>query len=310
MSVIVLVMGLLITGAGVIALGFGIPIHTSALGQTLIIAGATGFVGGAVLIGLAAVLARLAAIAKSLTTRPASRVAQAADIRRMAEGSLPGPRAPAQAATIDVSASAIERLRSSVTRPDRIVAHGEDMPLSPNGSHPPAEPMLEPESAAESKIETKIESKIESKIEAKIEAKSEPESGPETTARSGAAVEVLKEPRLDFLFRSRAARSPQPAAFDAAWSKRGMRAARDYSGVDEIVRPSVPAAPSPVEERQSAPPAAPAEEQRSVTILKSGVVDGMAYTLYADGSIEARLPQGLVRFGSIAQLRAHIESNS
>jgi hypothetical protein len=40
------------------------------------------------------------------------------------------------------------------------------------------------------------------------------------------------------------------------------------------------------------------------------VVDGMAYTLYADGSIEAKLPTGTVRFGSIAELRAHIESNA
>jgi hypothetical protein len=49
---------------------------------------------------------------------------------------------------------------------------------------------------------------------------------------------------------------------------------------------------------------------RSTGILKSGVVDGMAYTLYVDGSIEAQLPQGTVRFGSIAELRAHIENNS
>jgi hypothetical protein len=33
----------------------------------------------------------------------------------------------------------------------------------------------------------------------------------------------------------------------------------------------------------------------------------MAYTLYADGSIEAKLPHGTVRFGSSAELRAHIE---
>jgi len=48
----------------------------------------------------------------------------------------------------------------------------------------------------------------------------------------------------------------------------------------------------------------------SATILKSGVVDGMAYTLYTDGSIEAKLPQGTIMFGSVAELRAHIESNS
>jgi hypothetical protein len=57
-------------------------------------------------------------------------------------------------------------------------------------------------------------------------------------------------------------------------------------------------------------PAALAEPQGAAAILKSGVVDGMAYTLYADGSIEAKLPHGTVKFGSIAELRAHIESNS
>jgi len=57
------------------------------------------------------------------------------------------------------------------------------------------------------------------------------------------------------------------------------------------------------------PPQWPQETQ-SVAILKSGVVDGMAYTLYADGSIEAQLPQGTVRFGSITELRSHIENNS
>ena len=47
-----------------------------------------------------------------------------------------------------------------------------------------------------------------------------------------------------------------------------------------------------------------------ISILKSGVVEGMAYTLYSDGSIEAQLPQGTLRFGSIAALRTHIESTA
>jgi hypothetical protein len=58
----------------------------------------------------------------------------------------------------------------------------------------------------------------------------------------------------------------------------------------------------------TAPPPKPAPEQPQV--VKSGVVDGMAYTLYVDGSIEAKLPEGTVRFGSIADLRAHIENSS
>jgi hypothetical protein len=55
------------------------------------------------------------------------------------------------------------------------------------------------------------------------------------------------------------------------------------------------------------PPAARNEEQPPVTVLKSGVVDGMAYSLYSDGSIEAQLPEGMMRFASIDELRTHLD---
>jgi hypothetical protein len=112
------------------------------------------------------------------------------------------------------------------------------------------------------------------------------------------AAETVKKPPLDFLFRSKA-REPQPEAFDAVWPKRGSR------GADE---PSQAGAEA--NDRPDSPPATANDELRPAAILKSGVVDGMAYTLYADGSIEAQLPQGTVRFGSIAELRSHIENNS
>ena len=35
------------------------------------------------------------------------------------------------------------------------------------------------------------------------------------------------------------------------------------------------------------------------SVLKAGVVNGMPYTLFSDGSIEAQLPEGTLRFGSI-----------
>jgi hypothetical protein len=54
-------------------------------------------------------------------------------------------------------------------------------------------------------------------------------------------------------------------------------------------------------------PVARTEEQPPVTVLKSGVVDGMAYSLYSDGSIEAQMPEGMMRFSSIDELRAHLD---
>lgn len=70
-------------------------------------------------------------------------------------------------------------------------------------------------------------------------------------------------------------------------------------------QPTAAAMEEPVADRE--PDEAAHDEPRTVPILKSGVVDGMGYTLYVDGSIEAELPQGTLRFASINELRAHLE---
>jgi hypothetical protein len=74
--------------------------------------------------------------------------------------------------------------------------------------------------------------------------------------------------------------------------------------------------PSTLSEGEDAPtpgftperhPPSPREEHPPVTVLKSGVVDGMAYSLYSDGSIEAQMPEGMMRFSSIDELRSHLD---
>ena len=95
-------------------------------------------------------------------------------------------------------------------------------------------------------------------------------------------------------FRPAAPAKSETGTFDAMWP------AAD--------KPAEPVAESAAEE--ASPEARPREETRAVAILKSGVVDGMGYTLYVDGSIEAELPQGTLRFASINELRAHLEKSS
>jgi len=67
-------------------------------------------------------------------------------------------------------------------------------------------------------------------------------------------------------------------------------------------------------ESQPEPAASPSatayDEPVPISVLRSGIVDGMAYTLYSDGSIEAQLPQGTLRFGSITELRQHLEQGA
>ncbi|MGH6770496.1 MAG: hypothetical protein ACRECO_15900 [Xanthobacteraceae bacterium] len=286
-----LVLGILLTAAGVVAIGFGIPISDIALANTLILAGTTAMVGGFVVVGLAATVAELSRLADALRTpRPAASTQRSAE---QVQPAAPEPSARVEqpvtppvgdAAALNVSASAIERLRSSIPRPDRVVP--DAVPLSPNGSQAATQP--EPQLPAHPQ--------------------------PAEVAADGA-----REPRLDFLLRARP-RAPQQASFDAVWPKRPGQEGDGQPVLEE--RPVVAAAavqvaePEPLSQPvepapqpdEIAPP--PVEAPRPVAVLKSGVVDGMAYTLYADGSIEAQLPQGMVRFGSIAELRAHIESNA
>src|SRR4051794_5786557 len=91
---------------------------------------------------------------------------------------------------------------------------------------------------------------------------------------------------------------PLPATFEDAWPKpeRGRPGeALRRGGRSPSTFADAPAGAA----NRDAPP--------QVTVLKSGVVDGMAYSLYSDGSIEAQMPEGMMRFASIDELRAHLD---
>lgn len=109
---------------------------------------------------------------------------------------------------------------------------------------------------------------------------------------------------------------------------RWMRAQAETPGVasSQSSRPAraTPVTPSAPPRRETAPPlstgahdmeprrrAAPVSHHEEVehaepTVVRSGIIAGMAYTLYSDRSIEAELPAGLVRFNSIEELQEHV----
>jgi len=102
---------------------------------------------------------------------------------------------------------------------------------------------------------------------------------------------------------------PAPATFDDAWPKPERARAADAplprrSGrtPSSFTEPSFGAAGA-----DPYPTASRTEDQPPITVLKSGVVDGMAYSLYSDGSIEAQMPEGMMRFASIDELRSHLD---
>ncbi len=73
-------------------------------------------------------------------------------------------------------------------------------------------------------------------------------------------------------------------------------------------RPAPPVSEDSFEEPESLPHARGAATDVSAVIVRSGIISGMAYTLYKDGSIEAELPIGTVRFASIQELQNHVNA--
>jgi hypothetical protein len=134
--------------------------------------------------------------------------------------------------------------------------------------------------------------------------------------RANGSAHATTEPRV--AANGRPIRPPQVQAkvsiFDALWPKQQRTALEvQVAPAESAVTPPALQVSHQAEAGEPSPPAksvaTPLPERAVVSVLKSGVVEGMAYTLYSDGSIEAQLPGGTLRFGSITELRNHIEQH-
>ena len=101
--------------------------------------------------------------------------------------------------------------------------------------------------------------------------------------------------------RPASAPEPAPGSFDALWPADPGSAKPKAEASQSGPKFEAPRTDETSGQRGDAQPSA---------ILKSGVIDGMAYTLYTDGSITADLPQGTMRFASVEALRAHLDKGN
>jgi hypothetical protein len=103
-------------------------------------------------------------------------------------------------------------------------------------------------------------------------------------------------------------RQPSPGSIPLQPQQRPSRATPTVPpapGRREAVSATPPKSFEPEHRRRVAPH--PEEiEPSEPTVVRSGIIAGMAYTLYSDRSIEAELPAGTVRFGSIEELQEHV----
>ena len=311
MYLALLLLGLVVTAIGLVTVGFGIPINSFSIGNTLIVAGATLVAAGLVLIGLAVVVRQLQRIASLLAVRPA----------RTAEIAEPALAPGARVAPPVTVPSPVRHAETEVTRPVEPVAP-EARVTEPQLSEPTPPPAPAVPVQIKGPLDWLRPKKAVSSEPPVVEVADEAPLSPRPSARNGATPEP-SEPKVWSPARDDAGSPPpEPRVEHPARAAPPNDRTRD-TGLFDVVWPDPKSAPAPTEparhetpaprrspmtERRATAPAGPSPD-RSPAILKSGVIDGMAYTLYADGSIEAELPQGTLNFASVDELRAHLEKH-
>jgi hypothetical protein len=280
MMAVLLVAGIGLVLAGLLAIGFGIPVKEFSFGNTLIVAGAIAACAGAILIGLSAVVRELKIIARRVG---------------------PGPSAESHAEATVQSAAAGAAPRNQAAE-DGGFLFSRDQPAANVGSAEPAA-----DSSAASPAEAAPAVKPRRNLLFSSSSRKERERA-EARAADPSMVDHRPHPAAPPP-PAESSEAP-PATFDDAWPKPERARGPDAPPQRRSGRaPSSFTDPSPG--ATGADRSAPRhEEQPPVTVLKSGVVDGMAYSLYSDGSIEAQMPEGMMRFASIEELRAHLDQRS
>jgi hypothetical protein len=260
-----------------LAVLFGIPIKEFGFGNTMILSGVIGVCSGLLILSLWVVAREIRALALRLSSQTQGAGQGAA---KLPNRDRIMPPLPAE------SIAEGRRNEPAIAPP----AHAGPMPIAvtdlpPAGSpatgsgrdaaaqdRPEPQPGANPEPDAKP-AEPKRRNLLFSSMSRKERERKAAEGAPADATGAGDAA-----PRI---------------SFDDAWPERAR--------ADSARRPR----PATFADRANEP--GPAAGPAAVTVLKSGVVDGMAYSLYSDGSIEAQMPEGMMRFASIDELRAHLE---
>lgn len=301
MSVVWFVVGAVVAAVGVGMVGYGIPINEFTFGNTLIISGTTAIVGGLIVMAVGAAVAQLQRLTETLATRPPVRSSKPLEMFEPQAGAAAASgrfQFPPKTKSEPKSKLRTEAALSEPPLPMDTPTHAE----TAADGHASAAPMLRnPDLVAVAAEEYEIKEYEEVSLSPQQSSPTPRPADLSEPPSSVSASPARPEP-YDAPWRSAPPpqRPPQTSYFDAMWPAESRSARRPAS--DE------PKFETKLEPKPDLPPA-PAPEP-TAAILKSGVVDGMGYTLYVDGSIEAELPNGVLRFASINELRDHLAKNS
>jgi hypothetical protein len=290
MYLFLLVFGALLGAAGVVLAGSGMSLRDGTFDAAILTPGIVAAAGGLLLIGLGAGLRTLQRIERTLASRPMPRGLAIAESAKAAE-SVDTPREPAR------------------------------IPFAPKPSHESQPGVASRDVSADKSPEApapgvdKISPPVPAIAIAAVHDANSETSGQRSGKSGNGAAEVRTGLRLSASLQRGSAgeRQSEPALVDALWPK-GPRPSRALEGAHAPIAQNTGVTPIQSQQGAGAPnaavPSSNPDNTTGVSVLKSGVVNGMPYTLYSDGSIEAQLPEGTLRFGSITELRNHIEQSA
>jgi hypothetical protein len=338
LMIALLIGGTVVLCVGLLTVVYGVPIKEFSFGNTMIIAGTVGACTGLILIGLYWVGREIRNLGRRLETGIGAPAPAATSRDLDSEAAVAAAIAPP---TRSVMPESPKPLRSAPARPHREdTLFTRDQPYDRQTDHD--------DDVADERSDHKFtrSATLSDSEETSTSWRDRPNSRDLPLPPEPLAPQPAERPRRNIMFSSTRRESPThertpidlpPAdhaedqgtvgddfqhrapgpetdnAFDQAWP--GIdKPTRQESGFSRGRADSKPAdddvnreSSESSYERFQAPRRADAS---SVTIVKSGVVDSMAYSLYSDGSIEAQMPEGMVRFVSIDELRAHLDQRT
>lgn len=304
MYAFLLVLGSVIAAAGLALVASGISVQEHTFDLSNVTPGTVAIVGGLILIGLAMVVRALLRVEQALLARPAARQARAGET----------------ATAVVAPAQTVEADRIPFPPKPKVAPRPQPALSAPAPSATAEDVTLKSPVPAAARVETapvmqEAEASLLLRAPVRLEEQKK-EIDPAVAARANGAAHGKAAPAIAVSGRaaSKPQQQPKDSVFDSLWP-RAQRMAPEIQTAPPAPPVVSTVATAPVVQRaETGEPTAPAQQpaqvvSAAISILKSGVVEGMAYTLYSDGSIEAQLPGGTLRFGSITELRNHIEQN-
>jgi hypothetical protein len=296
MKYVLLIFGIALVFAGAVSIYSGYGIIEVERGWATVIAGATGLTGGIITISLAWILGSLDRLRAALEAREP---AEAFDL----------PVAPA---TSSIRETTLGQQREEPLLGRVGHAGAEIAELAEWDSEPPAAPpvpavAMQPQAREPTAKIPPLPRASSAFVSAAAKARTEPRAEPsvsELWRRVGVNLDVAK--------------SEKPAgALEAVAPNRQAHQAGSETEADwldqALARFDAAIGPESPETSEEAPPLAPNSSAEQPAGPQPEVIgryeaEGTAYVMYADGSIDAQSEQGILRFKSLAELKAFFQS--